>query len=136
MEREHVGLVRGTSHGIHLDGRAFPVGTAPFEGPARAGAVDENPPHGLGRQDVKVLAIVQVEGLIRADKLQIGVMHEHRGLNGNPALLVGEFLLGHLVEFLVDEIEQLGRGFGVAGLRPAEEHGDFGGSFTHEHDFQ
>jgi hypothetical protein len=56
-----------------------------------AGAIDENPPHGLGCGGEKMPSRVPPLNLIGVDQPDVRFMHQRRCLQGLPRILLGHF---------------------------------------------
>src|SRR5262249_53809741 len=88
-----------------------------------AGAVEDNPAHGLGRGGEEVAAAVPVPRLLDIDQPNIGFMDQGRGLERLAGLLVRPFRPGQPTHFLIDQGQQLLRRQGVTLLDGRKDAG-------------
>ena len=88
-----------------------------------AGAVDQDPPHRLGRGGEEVAPAVPACSAARVHQPQVGLVDQGRGLEGLPGLLAGQPLGGQLAQLVVDQRQELLGRLGVALLDRREDAG-------------
>jgi hypothetical protein len=113
VQRQQVfGALRGS------DGEAIEVEplapAAPLDAAASAGAFDEDAAHGLGGGGEEVPAAVPRRRLVHVHQAKVRLMHQRRGLERLPRLLLGEPLPRQPAQLVVDQRQQLIGGLGVA----------------------
>ena len=90
-----------------------------------AGAVDQDPPHGLGRGGEEVAAAVPVPGSLSAsDQPEVRLVDQGRGLERLAGLLLRQLLGGQLAQLVVDQRQELLGRLRVALLDGREDAGD------------
>src|SRR5262249_8389767 len=87
--------------------------------PARV--LDEDTTHGLGRSGKEVAAALPVALLGVANKAEIRLVNEGRGLEGVPGRLVGQAMAGQLPQLVVNERQELAGGTRVAACDGAQD---------------
>ena len=126
-------LVEGEDVFARLGGQQFCL----FQGPARqvaaaleaalaAGVLDQDTAHRLGGGGEEVAAAVPVPALGVANQAQVSLVYEGGRLERLPGRFVGEAMGGQAAQVVVDQLQELPGGMGVAGLQSAEHHGDVG----------
>ena len=99
------------------------------QGAFAAGAVNENPPHGLGGGGEEMGAVGKLR-IVIADQPQPRLMHERGGLQ----CLIGRFIRHarsrQLAQFAIDQRQQFIGGLGIALLDGLENAGDVAQSAT------
>jgi hypothetical protein len=93
-----------------------------------AGGVDEDAPHGLRRGGEEVAAMVPPRDVPGAGESEVRLVHESRGLQGVPRLLLGHACGGEFAQLVVEEREQVGGRLAVTGRRGVQESRHLGHS--------
>src|SRR5262249_53056399 len=106
----------------------LPATAAPLLATFAAGAVDEDPPPGLGRGGKEVGAAVSVLGFFPIHQAQICLMHECRRLKRLPPAFVVPLLRGERAELVVDQGQELRGGVRVPLLDGGQDTRDVGHS--------
>jgi len=102
---------------------------ASFEAVPITGAVQQNPPHRLGRGGKEVAPAVPILRLFAADQPQVRFVHQGGRLQRLAQLLSSQPIAGELAQFVIHEREQLAGSRRITGFNLMQDlrdvaHGD------------
>lgn len=100
---------------------------AAFEASMATSSLDQDASHGPRRGTEKVAATLPLLPVIRAQKSQIRLMDESRGLQRIPSRFVGKTCSSQSAKFVVHERQQIRGGLGVTVTSLAKESGEMFG---------
>jgi hypothetical protein len=106
-----IGGCRGEVELVELDALAI---TAVFLATFVASVFDEDAAHGFGGGGEKVAAVLPALWLFNVNQPQIGFVNERSGLQCVPGVFIGHARTGEPSQLVIDDWQQLGRGFRVA----------------------
>src|SRR5690242_873932 len=90
-----------------------------------AGALNENPAHGLGSRGEEMASAVPVLGLVRAYQPQIGFMDQGGGFERLAGFLLSDLLGGQAAQLLVNQWQKLLDGVWLALFKGGQDTRNF-----------